>query len=98
MDNNNNNQNPVRTNGKKCVIGNCRSTQRKNPELKFHSFPKKGSSFIEVENAFGSVEKIDRCITWCKKVGINPKSDVSGLVVCSLHFKKDCYNLHGECE
>lgn len=80
-----------KVNRKICFVPDCTSSLSKNTELSFHNFPKKKSSYVEVENHFGEKEKVDRHVVWCKKLGVNSGSNLDGYVVCSRHFTKESF-------
>lgn len=83
---------PVRTKSTAryiCVVRGCNSKSNKNLDLIFHSFPKSGDSVVQVENIFGSFEKLDRLKAW-KRV-LKLKNVSPRMRVCSLHFDESDY-------
>lgn len=79
-----------------CSVFGCNSTEKRDETIRFHHYPKKGDSFVEVENKFGIFEKIDRHQAW-KKILRMGKNVTQWTVVCSKHFKKEDYVLPGMC-
>lgn len=68
----------------KCAVKNCKSTSVTDVNISFFRFPQPKTSFVNMYNYFGKVQKIDRATAWKKATNVKfvlPKSKV-----CSLHF------------
>jgi hypothetical protein len=70
-----------------CAVYGCTSVRKKNPELSFHSFPKKGEK-VNIKNGFGVEEVCNRRQLWEAKLKIGKKVSKS-MKICSVHFKKE---------
>lgn len=77
-----------------CSVFGCSSRARRNPELRFHTFPDFKKNFVKIVNKNGSEEMVDRRKRWeyVLKMG---KKVTSNMLVCSLHFKKEDYMIPG---
>lgn len=78
-----------------CCVYDCHSSARKRPELSFHLFPKKGSSFVYMKMKAGLRERVDRKIAWEKKL-LMGKKVTPYMKVCSLHFKPEDFYPSGK--
>lgn len=72
-----------------CCVYGCTSKACRDPDIRFHLFPKK-NHFVKNINAFDEEEKVDCRQMWqiVLKIG-KPVTDY--MQVCSLHFKKSDY-------
>ena len=69
----------------RCYVPGCESRPQKHLNLSFHIFPKPGSRDVNIQNAFGAIEKIDKFTIWKKVLRI--KGNVPARAkVCSSHF------------
>lgn len=76
-----------------CCVYGCKSKACRDPDVRFHFFPKK-NNFVKITNAFGEEEKVECRKMWqiILKIG---KTVTDHMQVCSLHFKKSDYFLPG---
>jgi hypothetical protein len=79
-----------------CCVAGCKSKKRSNSSLRFHSFPRKGSSHLYVSNETGSRTKMDRRALW-EMILLMSKPAATHDRVCSHHFQKADYYLPGTC-
>ncbi|KAL1491589.1 hypothetical protein ABEB36_012164 [Hypothenemus hampei] len=77
-----------------CCVSNCFSRKHKNKSLHFHAFPKQGAAKVNVINAYGLTEQIDRRKAW-SKVLLMRKPVSPHMRVCSLHFQENDYLAKG---
>ncbi|XP_044742945.1 uncharacterized protein LOC123305324 [Chrysoperla carnea] len=75
-----------------CCVPGCRSKACRNPDVRFHRFPKENVCFVKVRNCFGVEEKIDCRKMWQRVLKIE-KNITEYMLVCSLHFSKADYFL-----
>ncbi|XP_044263666.1 uncharacterized protein LOC123010661 [Tribolium madens] len=72
-----------------CCVPGCNSKKSSNRSLHFHHFPRNDEPPITIVNSWGTKEKVSRKKLW--EVLLMKKEAAPGLVVCSLHFRKEDY-------
>ena len=75
-----------------CSVFGCSSRACKDPEIRFHKFPKLDKSFVEIRTRNGNKEMIDRRRLW-KRVLKMGKEVTPNMVFCSKYFKREDYML-----
>lgn len=73
-----------------CCVYGCNSRTCKNPDVRFHNFPKPNKNFVKVQNIFGKFDKVDVTKEWQSTLKIGKKL-TKYMQVCSLHFQKSDY-------
>lgn len=87
---------PRKSSSKKyCCVYGCSSNPSKNPDVRFHHFPKPNLVFAKIKNYFRDYKKVDCRKMWERvlKISDNVREH---MVVCSLHFTKNDYILPGK--
>ncbi|CAH1961111.1 unnamed protein product [Acanthoscelides obtectus] len=79
-----------------CCVSGCESTKVENPDLYFHTFPKKNSGVsVKTVNHLGQMGKMDQRKAW-EKVLLLGKFATYDMTVCSKHFRDEDYIADGQ--